>query len=94
MIDFDAVSPDRLMETTRALARWTRLSGTAEERAAFFGSAGFHAPPGIQGTEILVNGLRLPYADLDESAGFRREHLSARTLSLGATTSSSSRARL
>ncbi len=30
-----AVSADRLMEDTRAIARWVRLSGSAEEREAF-----------------------------------------------------------
>lgn len=34
VIDLDVVSPERLMQSTRALARWTRLSGTAEERAS------------------------------------------------------------
>jgi len=34
MSDLDDVSRERLMEWTRAIARWTRLSGTAEERAA------------------------------------------------------------
>ena len=34
MIDLDTVSQERLMTTTRAIARWTRLSGTPDERAA------------------------------------------------------------
>src|SRR5438105_3580699 len=34
MIDLEPDSGTRLMEVTRTLAQWTRLSGTAEERAA------------------------------------------------------------
>ncbi|HYB44100.1 MAG TPA: hypothetical protein VEL75_20145, partial [Candidatus Methylomirabilis sp.] len=34
MIDLAEISPDALMADTRALARWTRLSGSAEEREA------------------------------------------------------------
>ena len=34
MIDLQHDSRERLMEVTRTLAQWTRLSGTAEERAA------------------------------------------------------------
>jgi len=34
MIDLLEVSPDRLMTWTRAIGRWTRLSGSTEERAA------------------------------------------------------------
>ncbi len=37
--------------------------GTAEERVAFAASAGFEAPAAIQADEILVNGIRLPYAE-------------------------------
>lgn len=37
--------------------------GTAEERVAFAASAGFEAPAEIQATEIIVNGIRFPYAD-------------------------------
>ena len=40
MIDLGEISSDRLMEWTRAIARWTRLSGTAEERAAAEYAAG------------------------------------------------------
>ena len=34
MIDLDAVSETRLVDHNRAIARWTRLSGTPDERAA------------------------------------------------------------
>lgn len=34
MIDLGEISQDRLMGWTRAIARWTRLSGTEEERAS------------------------------------------------------------
>ncbi len=34
MIDLNEVSQDKLMEFTRTIAQWTRLSGSAEERAA------------------------------------------------------------
>ena len=34
MIELSEISRDRLVAWTRAIARWTRLSGTAEERAA------------------------------------------------------------
>ncbi len=34
MIDLNSVSESKLMEFNRAIAQWTRLSGTAEERAA------------------------------------------------------------
>lgn len=37
--------------------------GTAEERVAFAASAGFEAPAAIQADQILVNGIRLPYAE-------------------------------
>jgi hypothetical protein len=40
VIDLREISRDRLMEWTRAIARWTRLSGTAEERAAAEYAAG------------------------------------------------------
>src|SRR5687767_3016301 len=33
-IDLEAVSQERLMASTRAIAQWTRLSGTTDERAA------------------------------------------------------------
>ena len=34
MIDLETVSQERLMTSTRAIARWTRLSGTPDERSA------------------------------------------------------------
>lgn len=36
----------------------------AEERVAVAGSRGFEAPEAIRGTEILVNGLRLPFTEV------------------------------
>ncbi len=37
-----------------------------EERIAILGSLGYSAPEDIRATEILVNGLRLPYVDASE----------------------------
>jgi uncharacterized protein GlcG (DUF336 family) len=38
---------------------------TTEELIAAAGTRGFSAPPGIQGTSILVDGVRLPFANAD-----------------------------
>src|SRR5438067_3057242 len=62
-----AVSADRLMAETAAIARWVRLSGSQEERQAFEYVAGVLSTLGVEPKLHLAPG----YISLPESAEVR-----------------------